>query len=84
MRSAHRLGLFVNFYYRWRDERGHVIRRQALLVPQDGLGLGRLKTSVPGVFVLKMPAYKTSPARLAIELNPTDESGAPTKKRGLS
>ena len=30
-----------------------------------------------------MPAYKTSPARLAIELNPTDASGSPTKKRGL-
>ena len=43
----------------------------------------RLKTSVPGIFVLKMPAYKSSPARLAIELNPTDDSGSPTKRRGL-
>ena len=30
-----------------------------------------------------MPAYKNSPARLAIELNPTDGSESPTKKRGL-
>jgi len=44
---------------------------------------GRLKTSVSGIFILKMPAYKSSPARLAIELNPTDDSGSPTKKRGL-
>lgn len=50
---------------------------------KTGSDWGRLKTSVPGIFVLKMPAYKTSPARLAIELNPTDGSGAPTKKRGL-
>jgi hypothetical protein len=50
---------------------------------KTGPDWGRLKTSVPGIFVLKMPAYKTSPARLAIELNPTDASGSPTKKRGL-
>ncbi|MGB9727673.1 MAG: hypothetical protein ACPLZF_04615 [Nitrososphaeria archaeon] len=43
----------------------------------------RLKTSVPGVFVLKLPAYKSNPARLAVELNPVDSSGNPTKKRGL-
>jgi hypothetical protein len=50
---------------------------------KTGPDWGRLKTSVPGIFVLKMPAYKSSPARLSIELNPTDESGSPTKKRGL-
>ena len=50
---------------------------------KTGPDWGRLKTSVPGIFVLKMPAYKSAPARLAIELNPTDDSGAPTKKRGL-
>ena len=44
---------------------------------------GRLKTSIPGIFVLKMPAYKSIPARLAVELNPADSSGVPTKKRGL-
>jgi len=48
-----------------------------------GSDWARMKTSVPGIFILKMPAYRTSPARLAVELNPTDESGAPTKKRGL-
>ncbi|MGA2664433.1 MAG: hypothetical protein ABSF83_05770 [Nitrososphaerales archaeon] len=50
---------------------------------KTGSDWGRLKTTVPGIFVLKMPAYKASPARLAIELNPTDASGTPTKKRGL-
>ncbi len=50
---------------------------------KTGSDWGRLKTSIPGIFILKMPAYKTSPARLAIELNPTDDSGSPTKKRGL-
>lgn len=43
----------------------------------------RLRTSVPGVFVLRLPAYKRSPSRLAVELNPVDHVGNPTKRRGL-
>jgi hypothetical protein len=50
---------------------------------KSGQDWARLRTSIPGVFVLKMPAYKNSPARLAIEVNPVDASGNPTKKRGL-
>ena len=50
---------------------------------KTGSDWGRMKTSVPGIFVLKLPDYKSSPARLAIELNPTDDSGSPTKRRGL-
>jgi len=44
---------------------------------------GSMKTTVPGVFILKLPEYKSSPARLVVELNPVDNSGNPTKKRGL-
>ena len=43
----------------------------------------KLKTSIPGVFVQKLPPYRSSPNRLAIEVNPVDASGNPTKKRGL-
>jgi len=50
---------------------------------KTGSDWGKLKTSVPGIFILKMPAYKNSPARLAVELNPVDGSGSPTKKRGI-
>ena len=50
---------------------------------KTGSDWGRMKTSVPGIFVLKLPDYKSSPARLAIELNPTDDSGSPNKRRGL-
>jgi len=42
---------------------------------RSGKDWGRLRTSVPGVFVLKLPAYKGSPSRLAIELNPVGEDG---------
>ncbi|KXA94384.1 hypothetical protein AKJ65_04550 [candidate division MSBL1 archaeon SCGC-AAA259E19] len=50
---------------------------------EDGDDWERKKTSVDGVFILKLPEYKGNPPRLAIELNPTDSSGNPTKKRGL-
>ena len=48
-----------------------------------GKDWSRLATTVPGVFVLKLPAYKGSPSRLAVELNPVDETGKPKKRRGL-
>jgi hypothetical protein len=54
---------------------------------RDFLNTGKdwsnLKTSVPGVFVLKLPAYKSSPTRLAVELNPVDNGGSPKRRRGL-
>ncbi|KXB08369.1 hypothetical protein AKJ56_01460 [candidate division MSBL1 archaeon SCGC-AAA382N08] len=50
---------------------------------EDGDDWERKKTSVDGVFILKLPEYKGNPPRLAIELNPTDSRGNPTKKRGL-
>jgi len=50
---------------------------------ETGKDWSRLRTSVPGVFVLKLPVYKRSPSRLAIELNPVNEIGNPTKRRGL-
>jgi len=48
-----------------------------------GSDWARLRTSFPGVFVLKLPPFRGSPARLAVELNPVDDAGNPTKRRGL-
>ena len=50
---------------------------------RTGKDWSNLRTSVPGVFVLKLPAYKSFPSRLAVELNPIDERGNPKKRRGL-
>ena len=50
---------------------------------KSGQDWERKATSVPGVFILKMPAYRGAPARLAVELNPVDEAGRPTRKRGV-
>jgi hypothetical protein len=43
----------------------------------------RKATSVQGIFLLKLPPYRSSPSQLVVEVNPTDASGNPTKKRGL-
>jgi hypothetical protein len=51
-------------------ERGGDWRR----VPVKGL---------PGVFVVKAPAGGSRPASLVVELNPLNEAGAPSKRRGL-
>ena len=50
---------------------------------KTGPDWGRMKTTLPGLFILKFPAYRNSPARIVVELNPVDDSGNPTKKRGL-
>ena len=43
----------------------------------------RRATTVPGVFILKLPKYRTIPPRLVVELNPVNEYGKPSKRRGL-
>ena len=51
---------------------------------KTGADWAKLKTSIPGVFVQKLPAYRNQPARLAVEVNPVDEYGNPTKRKGLT
>ena len=50
---------------------------------KTGKDWSRIKTTVPGVFVMKLPPFRSSPARLVVELNPVDEVGTPKKRRGL-
>ena len=50
---------------------------------KSGKDWERRPTTVPGVFVLKLPPFRGSPTRLAVELNPVDEAGRPTRKRGV-
>jgi hypothetical protein len=50
---------------------------------KTGKDWSRTRTSIPGVFVLKLPPYRTIPTRLVVELNPVDETGNPKKRRGL-
>ncbi|WP_455364664.1 hypothetical protein [[Eubacterium] cellulosolvens] len=50
---------------------------------KEGKDWERKATTLQGVFVLKMPTYKGAPVRLAVELNPVDSEGRPSKKRGI-
>lgn len=50
---------------------------------KTGKDWAKVKTSVPGVFVLKMPGSKNREPSLSVEVNPVDASGSPTKRRGL-
>ena len=42
----------------------------------------RTQTKTPGVFIRRMPGSKRKPPTLALELNPPDSRGKPTKKSG--
>ncbi|HXG06191.1 MAG TPA: hypothetical protein VNI77_02560 [Nitrososphaera sp.] len=50
---------------------------------KNGKDWERKATSIPGVFLLKLPQFKGRAPSLAIEVNPVDASGAMTKKRGV-
>lgn len=43
----------------------------------------RKNTTVPGVYLIKLPRTRNRPASLALELNPIGESGLPIKRKGL-
>jgi len=40
-------------------------------------------TGFPGLYVVKMPAKKETPDHGALEINPADQFGNPTKRRGI-
>lgn len=50
---------------------------------ENGEDWARQRTSVPGIFLQKLPAWKRLPDRVAVEINPADEAGNPTKKNGV-
>ena len=49
----------------------------------DGKDWEKKATSIPGVFLLRMPTFKSRPPSIVVEVNPVDTSGSPTKKRGI-
>ncbi|TFF91928.1 hypothetical protein EU545_02530 [Candidatus Thorarchaeota archaeon] len=50
---------------------------------KHGRKFERMRTSIPGVFVRKIPKSRDGPAHLAVEINPVDESGYPVQKIGV-
>ena len=50
---------------------------------ENGKEWERKPTSAPGIFIMKLPGYRKGSSKLAVEINPVDAYGNPTKKRGV-
>ena len=50
---------------------------------ENGKDWQKMETPVNGVYVVKVPATKTRPALLFLEVNPLKEDGSPMKRKGL-
>jgi hypothetical protein len=50
---------------------------------KNGEDWEKMETPVEGVNVVKVPATKTRPALLFLEINPIKEDGKPLKRKGL-
>ena len=50
---------------------------------KEGKDWERKPTSIAGVFLFKLPEYRGRPPTIAIEINPLNSNGAPSKKRGI-
>lgn len=43
----------------------------------------KLPTTIPGVFIVKVPGTKNRAARLMVEVNPVDKAGNIRKRKGI-
>lgn len=50
---------------------------------EDARDWEKKATSIPGLFLLKLPGLRGNPPSIAIEINPVDASGSPTKEELL-
>lgn len=50
---------------------------------KNGKDWEKMETPIPGVFVVKVPATKTRPSLLFLEVNPLKNDGKPMKRKGL-
>jgi hypothetical protein len=50
---------------------------------KSGADWEKMETPIEGVNVVKVPATKTRPALLFLEINPIKEDGKPLKRKGL-
>ena len=50
---------------------------------KNGKDWEKMETPIPGVWVVKVPATKTRPALLFLEVNPLNSTGKPIKRKGL-
>jgi hypothetical protein len=56
---------------------------QRLMQFLKGKDWERKATSIPSIFLLKLPGLRSTPSSLGIEINPVSASRSATKKRGV-
>jgi hypothetical protein len=50
---------------------------------EEGKDWERKPTNISGIFLFQLPEYRGRAASLAIEINPLNANGVPSKKRGI-
>ncbi|MBC7219379.1 MAG: hypothetical protein H5T49_04515 [Hadesarchaea archaeon] len=63
--------------------RGGKLTESLRMFLEKGSDWERKPTTLPGVFIVKLPPYGKSPTRLVVEINPVDSSGRPSRRRGF-
>jgi hypothetical protein len=59
------------------------VREQLKEHLENGGKWEKMETPIQGVYIVKVPKTKTRNARLSLEINPLNEYGKPSKKKGL-
>ena len=59
------------------------VREQLKEHLNNGGNWEKMETPILGVYIVKVPKTKTRNARLSLEINPLNEYGKPSKKKGL-
>ncbi len=59
------------------------IEGQLRALLKNGADWEKMEAPIEGVYVVKVPATKTRPALLFLEINPLKDNGKPMKRKGL-
>ena len=82
LKSRNLLAESANFYevIEVKDEK---LTESLRIFLEKGNDWERKPTSLPGVFIVKLPPFGRASTRLVVEINPVDASGKPTRRRGF-
>ena len=65
------------------EEKNKELEEKIQQVVKESHDWEKIPTTIKGIFLVKVPGRGDKGPTVLIELNPVDESGAPTKRRGL-
>ena len=65
------------------EEKNKELEEKIKQVVKESHDWEKIPTTIKGIFLVKVPGRGDKGPTVLIELNPADESGAPSKRRGL-